>query len=87
MLQILPALIPRKTATPRLLLWQARRYDYGLSGHFHAALGTDGKHMACALAQGRIHTGNKGIQNIVRHKSLDRSGEAAAVDTVSAPAT
>ena len=42
--------------------------------------------MACALSQGSIHTGNEGVQNVIGHESLDRSGEAAAVDTASAPA-
>ena len=53
-----------------------------LGESFHAALGTDGQHMACTLAQGCIHTGNEFIQNIHGHECLDGAGEATAVNTV-----
>ena len=52
----------------------------------HAALGTDGQHMAGTLAQGCVHAGHKLFQNVHGNEGLDGAGEAAAVDTVSAPA-
>ena len=45
----------------------------------YAALGTDGQHMASALAQRRINAGTEGFQQVEGDKGLNRSGEAAAV--------
>ena len=54
--------------------------------HFYAALGPYRENMASALAQGIFHLFPEVLHHIRRHEGLHRTGKAAAVDTVCAPA-
>ena len=61
-------------------------YNLCFCFHLHAALGTDGQDVACALAESGVDACLELVEDIVGHECLNSTGEAAAVDTVSAAA-
>ena len=92
MTRVLPPLTSRYNQqsyyrqTPRFPRNRGVNFSKNSNFHLYTALGTDGQDVAGAFAQRGIDTRPEAIQQVKGNKCLNRTGKAAAVDTVSAPA-